>query len=67
MPRLSKKKKQECEFFIDCVTGRRKYHETCRKCARSCKQSFRVKSIICDRYISKHCAKKVSQSYIQEG
>lgn len=53
MPRLSKKAKQEWDFFISSKTGRRIYNDLCRKCRNSCKQSFRAIVVDCPRYSSK--------------
>ena len=39
MPRMPKYLKREWAFFLD-ERGRKKYNELCRKCERSCKQSF---------------------------
>ena len=41
MPRMPKYLKREWAFFLD-ERGRKKYNELCRKCERSCKQSFRA-------------------------
>ena len=35
------------------LRGRKKYNELCRKCERSCKQSFRAAVIQCPHYLSK--------------
>ena len=53
MPRLSKKMKQEWDFFIQPSNGRRTYNDLCRRCFGSCKQSFRAEVIACPGYISK--------------
>nr|WP_264291402.1 hypothetical protein [[Ruminococcus] lactaris] len=39
-------------FFLD-ERGRKKYNELCRKCERSCKQSFCDTVIHCPHYLSK--------------
>lgn len=39
MPRMPKYLKREWAFFLD-ERCRKKYNELCRKCERSCKQSF---------------------------
>ena len=45
MPRMPKYLKREGAFFLgDC--GRKKYNPLCRKCERSCKQSFRAVVIL---------------------
>ena len=41
MPRMSKKHKEEWALFLD-ARGRKAYCDTCRKCERECKQSFRA-------------------------
>ena len=46
MPRLSKKYKQEWQFFLD-DRNRMKYNELCKKCERECKQSFRAIIVDC--------------------
>ena len=52
MPRMPKYLKEEWAFFLD-ERGRKKYNELCRKCERSCKQSFRAVVIQCPHYLSK--------------
>ena len=52
MPRMLKYLKEEWAFFLD-KRGRKKYNELCRKCERSCKQSFRATVIHCPHYLSK--------------
>ena len=52
MPRMPKYLKEEWAFFLD-ERGRKKYNELCRKCERSCKQSFRAAVIQCPHYLSK--------------
>ena len=52
MPRMPKYLKEELAFFLD-ERGRKKYNELCRKCERSCKQSFRAAVIQCPHYLSK--------------
>ena len=41
MSRMPKKRKQELSFFLN-ERGRVAYNILCRKCRRSCKQSFRA-------------------------
>lgn len=53
MPRLTKKAKQEWDFFINPKTHRRTYNDICRSCTHSCKQSFRAGLIECRRYENK--------------
>ncbi|WP_287492970.1 hypothetical protein [Sellimonas sp.] len=52
MPRMSKKRKQELSFFLN-ERGRVTHNETCRKCIRDCKQSFRANVLCCPCYVSK--------------
>ena len=52
MPRMSKYLKGEWAIFLD-DTGHRKYNELCKKCERSCKQSYRSQIIYCPKYLSK--------------
>ena len=57
MPRMPKYLKREWAFFLgDC--GRKKYNPLCRKCERSCKQSFRAVVILCTQYKSKRSIKQ---------
>ena len=53
MARLSKKLKQEWDYFINPKTGRRTYNDLCRKCRNDCKQSFRAIVVSCPLYLSK--------------
>lgn len=41
MPRMPKKRKLELSFFLN-ERGRVTYNDLCRKCQRTCKQSFRA-------------------------
>ena len=41
MPRMPKKRKLELSFFLN-ERGRVRYNDLCRKCQRTCKQSFRA-------------------------
>ncbi len=50
MPKLSKKQKQEWDYFINPETGRRTYNRLCRKCRNDCKQSYRAKIVCCLKY-----------------
>lgn len=52
MPRMSKRDKEELQFFIN-DDGRRAYNEKCRKCVHECKQSFRAEVVYCPEYKSK--------------
>lgn len=53
MPRLSKKQKQEWDFFINPQTVRRTYNKFCRKCHNDCKQSYRVIIVYCRKFKAK--------------
>ena len=59
MARLSKKLKQEWDFFISPKTGRRTYNDLCRKCRKDCKQSFRAIVVCCPMYCSKRSVKSL--------
>ena len=48
----SQRWKLEWSFFLD-DNGRRKYLAQCRRCVYGCKQSFRVKKLVCPLYKSK--------------
>ena len=52
MPCMPNYLKEEWAFFLD-ERGRKKYNELCRKCERSCKQSFCATVIQCPHYLSK--------------
>lgn len=52
MPRMAKKRKQELNFFLNDL-GRINHNFLCRRCVRSCKQSFRAVVVECNRYLSK--------------
>ena len=54
MPKLSKRDRQLWAFYLDPITGKRRYNDVCRRCIRVCKQSFRAALITCPRYISRH-------------
>ena len=56
MPRMSKHLKEEWAFFLG-INGRKAYNDLCRKCERSCKQSFRAIIIDCPHYHSKRSCK----------
>ena len=53
MPRLSKKEKQEWNFFIKSNTGRRTYNRLCLKCKKKCKQSYRAVVVYCRKFKTK--------------
>ena len=57
MPRMSKQKKKEWDFYLN-ENGRISYNELCRKCDHECKQSFRAVIISCPEYSSKRRKKK---------
>ena len=50
MPRMSKKRKLEWQFFLN-HRNRMTYNLLCRKCAYGCKQSFRAVVMDCPRYL----------------
>ena len=50
MPRLTKKFKEEWEFYIHPKTGFVTYNEKCLRCIHDCKQSYRVKIAACPSY-----------------
>lgn len=52
MPRMSKKCKEEWAFFLN-ERNRITYNPLCRKCRRTCKQSFRAMIIECPPFRSK--------------
>ena len=52
MPSMPKYLKEEWAFFLD-ENGRKKYSDFCRQCERECKQSFRVITVCCPKYLSK--------------
>lgn len=59
MPKLSKKAKQECVFFVNTETGRRTSNSLCLKCKNKCKQSYKAIVVFCPKYKSKRGAKSV--------
>lgn len=63
MPRLSKKAKQEWDFFINPKTGRRTYNSLCLKCKNKCKQSHKAIIVFCPKYKSKRGAKSVKNRH----
>jgi hypothetical protein len=60
MPRMSKKMKKELAFFLN-DRGRRAYNDLCRKCQRTCKQSFRAVIVDCPDYLSKRSKRKIKE------
>ena len=57
MPRMPKKRKLELSFFLN-ERGRVTYNALCRKCQRTCRQSFRAVIVACPRYLSKRSKQK---------
>lgn len=53
MPRLSKKEKQEWDFFINPNTGSRTCNKLCTKCHNDCKQSYHVIIVYCRKFKAK--------------
>ena len=51
MPRMPKKRKLELSFFLN-ERGRVTYNDLCRKCQRTCKQSFRAVIVDCPHNLS---------------
>lgn len=49
MARLSKKFKEEWQFFLN-KYNRLTYNENCKQCANDCKQSFRALLILCPKF-----------------
>ena len=60
MPRMPKKRKLELSFFLN-ERGRVTYNDLCRKCQRTCKQSFRAVIVDCPHYLSKRSKRKVKE------
>ena len=60
MPRMPKKMKKELAFFLN-DRERRAYNDLCRKCQRTCKQSFRAVIVDCPHYLSKRSKRKVKE------
>ena len=52
MPRMSKKKRLEMNFFIN-AKGRIEYNRLCRACVNDCKQSHKAELVSCPQYKSK--------------
>ncbi len=52
MPRMSKKKRLEMNFFIN-AKGRIEHNRLCRACVRTCKQSHKAELVSCPQYKSK--------------
>lgn len=60
MPRMPKKRKLEMFFFLN-ERGRVTYNDLCRKCQRTCRQSFRAVIVDCPHYLSKRSKRKVKE------
>lgn len=60
MPRIPKKRKLELSFFLN-ERGRVTYNDLCRKCQRTCKQSFRAVIVDCPHYLSKRSKRKAKE------
>ena len=60
MPRMPKKRKLELSFFLN-ERGRVTYNDLCRKCQRTCKQSFRAVIVDCPQYLSKRAKRKAKE------
>ena len=50
MPKLTKKFKREWDFFIHPKTGFVTCNQKCLRCINDCKQSYRVKIVVCPFY-----------------
>ena len=61
MPRMPKKRKLELSFFLN-ERGRVTYNSLCRKCQRTCKQSFRAGIVDCPHYLSKRSKRNTRSS-----
>ena len=57
MPRMSKKRKLEWQFFLN-HRNRITYNPLCQKCAYGCKQSFRAVVMDCPCYHSKRASRR---------
>lgn len=55
----SKKWREEWSFFLG-ENGRRQYNKICKGCVHGCKQSFRVKLLVCPDYQSVRSKKRRS-------
>lgn len=60
MPRMSKKRKREWAFFLN-ARNRITYNPLCRKCRRTCKQSFRAVVMECPHYFSKRAKDRTQE------
>ena len=52
MPKMSKSKKAEFDFFLN-KHNRIEYNKKCKQCVNDCKQSHKAILINCFNYISK--------------
>ena len=57
IPRMTKSKKSEWSLFLN-ERNRISYNELCKRCVKSCKQSFRAVVISCN-YVSKRSVKNI--------
>ncbi len=57
MPRMSKREKEEWQFFLN-DRGRLQYSEKCAGCSHECKQSFRAEIVSCSKYRSKRAVRE---------
>lgn len=55
---MTKKQKQELNYFINPDTHRITYNIMCRKCVKDCKQSYRSIIVSCPNYKSKRSKKR---------
>jgi hypothetical protein len=46
---MTDKEKRYWAYFLN-VNGKIDYFEQCKRCAHSCKQSFRIKELWCKRF-----------------
>ena len=46
---MTDKEKRYWAYFLN-VNGKIEYYEQCKKCVRSCKQSFRITKLFCKKY-----------------
>lgn len=47
---MTDKEKRYWAYFLN-VNGKIEYYEQCKKCVRSCKQSFRITKLFCNNII----------------
>ena len=46
---MTDNEKRYWAYFLN-VNGKIEYYEQCKKCVRSCKQSFRITKLFCKKY-----------------